>query len=196
MNPDLLGTVYLVCFLIGGTLMLLQTLMGVLGLGGGDDIHDGHDVHDAAHDGHDEAGHDHGGTWLLKVLSVRALVAGLTFFGLAGLATGRALPPEAALAVAAATGGVALVVVAFIMRSLARLQADGTVRMERAVGQGGTVYLTVPGSKGGRGKVMLNLQNRTVECQAVTSQEALPTGTKVVVTAVLGQDTVEVIAAP
>ena len=46
-----------------------------------------------------------------------------------------------------------------------------------------------------KGKVTLRLQNRTVEYQALTPHGALPTGSPVVVTAVLGPDTVEVAAA-
>jgi hypothetical protein len=81
------------------------------------------------------------------------------------------------------------------MRTLHRLKADGTVRIERAVGQPGTVYLSIPGQKAGMGKVTLRLQNRTVECQAVTPNQPLATGSKIVVTAVLGPDTVEVVTA-
>jgi ABC-type Fe3+ transport system permease subunit len=98
-----------------------------------------------------------------------------------------------AIALAAAAG--ALIGVAYLMRMLHRLKSDGTVRIDRAVGQSGTVYLAIPGGKAGVGKVTLNLQNRTVEYQALTPHQPLPTGSKVVVTAVLGPDTVEVVPA-
>jgi len=78
------------------------------------------------------------------------------------------------------------------MRTLSRLRSDGTVRIERAVGKSGTVYLTVPAQRAGVGKVTLNLQNRTLECQAVTARSELATGAKVVVVSVIGPDTVEV----
>jgi hypothetical protein len=81
------------------------------------------------------------------------------------------------------------------MRSLHRLKADGTIHLERALGQSGTVYLTIPGQKSGLGKVTFRLQNRTVECQAVTPHGQLPTGSNIVVSAVLGPDTVEVVPA-
>jgi hypothetical protein len=55
--------------------------------------------------------------------------------------------------------------------------------------------LPIPGKKGGIGKVTLNLQNRTVEYQAVTADKELPTGSKVVVVAVVSSDTVEVASA-
>jgi hypothetical protein len=81
------------------------------------------------------------------------------------------------------------------MRSLARLQSDGTVRIERAVGRAGTVYLRIPGGRSSAGKIHLMLQNRTVEYQAITTGTELPTGTPVKVVAVVGPDTVEVEAA-
>ena len=65
-------------------------------------------------------------------------------------------------------------------------------RIDRAVGCTGTVYLRVPGAKGGAGKVHLALQNRTVEYQAVTAGEEIPTGKPVKVVAVVNADTVEV----
>jgi hypothetical protein len=78
------------------------------------------------------------------------------------------------------------------MKALYRLRADGTVRIERAVGRTGTVYLSVPGNKAGLGKVLLNVQNRTVEYQALTPHQTLPAGSPVVVLAVVNADTVEV----
>jgi hypothetical protein len=198
-------TFFLVCAIVGGTLLLCQFLMSLIGFGdhhdaGGDhDFHDagGHDAHgDHADqsDHHDQAAHH---SWFVGVLTFRSLVAALTFFGLAGLSATVNFhqdPPQA-IALALAAGAAALFGVAYMMKSLHRLKADGTVRIERAVGTNGTVYLTIPGEKAGAGKVTLKLQNRTVEYQAVTPKQQLPTGAKVVVTAVLGPDTVEVIPA-
>jgi hypothetical protein len=217
MDPEVMRNVFLVCFLAGGTIMVCQFLLSLFGLGGhhdlGGDAHDvgGPDLHDVGGhdgDGHDAAGHDdhgHGtahhqpglGDWLVGVLTFRTVVAALTFFGLAGLAGSQTgLPSPWVLAIALAAGAGAMVLVGWVMRSLARLNAEGTARIERAVGKSGTVYLTVPGNKAGVGKVQLNLQNRTVECQAVTPHATLPNGTKIVVTAVIARDTVEVAPAP
>ena len=120
-------------------------------------------------------------------------MAALTFFGLAGL-YGTSRWPEGPITplLAIAAGAGAMVMVTSLMRALSRLRAEGTVRMDRAVGRAGTVYLPIPGQKAGTGKVLLNLQNRTVECQAITANQELPTGAPVVVVAVLSPDTVEV----
>ena len=72
------------------------------------------------------------------------------------------------------------------------LRAEGTVRIQRALGQQATVYLRIPAQQQGTGKIQINLQNRTVEYLATTTGEAIPSGASVVVTKILGSDTVQV----
>lgn len=208
-----MATFFIICAALGGTLMVCQFLASLLGLGGehGDVGHDGggdfgHDApgdaghefgHDAAHDAAHDTGHDgdqHTSSWFFGVLSFRALSAALTFFGLAGMAalTG-GLDNWQSLFVGLAAGAVALYLVASLMRMLASLKSDGTVRIERSVGTVGTVYLRIPGKRAGAGKVTLVVQGQSVECQAVTSADDLPTGARVQVVAVVGPNTVEVI---
>ncbi|HLJ97651.1 MAG TPA: hypothetical protein VKU02_31105 [Gemmataceae bacterium] len=193
-------TVYLVSFLAGATLMVCQFLLSLVGLGGHHEAGDSHEL--AAHDAHcdQDASHDHHdshheslSSWFVSLLTFRTLVAALTFFGLAGLAGTQQWGDGAATRlISVAAGAGAMVLVAGLMRTLSRLRAEGTVRMDRAVGKGGTVYLPIPAGRAGTGKVLLNLQNRTVECQAVTAEKELPTGAPVVVVAIVGPDTVEV----
>lgn len=183
-------TVYLVCAAVGGTLLLCQFLLGLFGIGHSHDF-----GHDGAHDLHG----DHAGTatWYLGLLTFRTITAACTFFGLAGLATTTGgMQPAVAGLIALAAGGGALYLVAFLMRTLSSLRADGSIRLERAIGTIGTVYLRVPGHKSGAGKVTLAVQHRTIEVQALTGQDELPTGSRVVVVAVVGPDTVEVSPAP
>jgi serine/threonine protein kinase len=202
---DGMEILYLTCAIVGGALLLCQFLLGLLGLGHGHDVgggHDGYDtgVHDAVHDSHadhgHEAEHEAQSSWFTGVLTFRTVVAGLTFFGLAGRAAvaAQASPSESFLW-ALVAGAAVLFGVAWLMRSMYRLKAEGTVRVQRAVGQTGTVYVSIPGGRAGAGKVHLNLQNRTAEYQAVTAAAALPTGTRVTVVAVVSPDTVEVIPA-
>src|SRR5262249_28786695 len=145
--------------------------------------------HDASHETHS--------SWFVGLLTFRTVVFALAFFGLAGRASSAAeVEPGSSLAVALLAAVAALFGVAYLMRSLYRLRSAGSVRIQRAVGSKATVYLTVPGNKACVGNVLLNVQNRTVEYQAVTAHDALPTGAPVTVVAVLGPDTVEVILAP
>jgi membrane protein implicated in regulation of membrane protease activity len=198
--------IYSVSAVVGGTVLVCQFFMTLLGLGHDlpDDLPDDvpHDFH-FGHDGGDGAGHDgthgtaHHESSFIRMLTFRTVIAAMTFFGLAGLAGGSAdLPGELTLVVALAAGVAAMYVVHWLMRTLQRLKSDGTVRIERSVGRSGTVYLRIPAGKSGAGKIQLNVQNRTMEYEAMTSRDPLPAGTKVVVVNVLGPDTVEVEPVP
>jgi hypothetical protein len=102
----------------------------------------------------------------------------------------------AAIPLALIAGFVAMMGIAVAMRWLLKFEDDGTVLIHGAVGATGTVYLTIPGDRQGSGKVMLTLQNRIVEYQAVTSAAPLPTGAPIMVVDVVGPDTVDVVADP
>ena len=195
-------TFYTLCAVIGGTVLVCQFLLTLLGLGGG---HDGGGDHgfDAGHDGgtgHDgthEVGHEAESSWLVGVLTFRTIVAALTFFGLGGLAAQRSdVEQVPTFGAAVLAGGLAMFVVAGVMRGLGKLRSEGTVHINRSIGRVGTVYLSIPGNRAGSGKVLLNLQNRTMEYPAVTAQDELPTGAKVVVVAVVNSNTIEVAPVP
>ncbi|HEU4563212.1 MAG TPA: hypothetical protein VFS05_01140 [Gemmatimonadaceae bacterium] len=173
---------FVACAVLGGAVLVLQLLASLIGLE--------HGAHELPHD----AAHDHPAEQGLSLLSVRALAAGVAFFGLAGMAVlglGRGI--ILALAAAVAGGGAAMVVVALLMRSMLRMESDGTVRIADAVGATGTVYLTIPPARGGLGKVHLPLQGRTVELQALTPDTELPTGASILVIDIAGPDTVVVV---
>lgn len=192
-------TTYLICAAIGGTLIVCQFVMTLFGLGGGHDMvgdhvdAGGHDVaggHDAGGDHH--VGHGNESTWFLGILTFRTITAALAFFGLAGLIAHRnELLPIQSLAIALVAGVSALFMVGYIMKGLSRLNVDGTVRIGKSLGCPGTVYLPIPGGAHGQGKVHVSVMSRTIEYKA-TAKDALPTGAKIVVVAVLDSDTVEV----
>jgi hypothetical protein len=193
---------FLACLVLGGAVLVLQMLASAMGV-----EHGGHDVaHDVPHEaphglphGAPHAHpHGHAGAAGLDLLSVRALAAGVAFLGLGGLAALSAgLGAVPALVAGLAAGAIATVAVAAIMRSMLRLESDGTVAVAGAVGATGTVYLTIPGARTGPGKVHLALQGRTVELQAVTTEEPpIPTGASVLVVDVEPGDTVVVVRNP
>jgi hypothetical protein len=182
-------TFFLLCAALGGGVLVVQLLLGLLGVvdaGGDVDVGDGHD-----------GGHGHLASEGLDLMSVRALSAGVAFFGLGGLA-GLATPLGlfAAIPLALIAGTAAMFGTAVAMRWMLGFDDDGTVSIHGAVGATGTVYLTIPGERKGAGKVTLTLQNRIVEYQAVTSDALLPTGAPIMVVDVVGPDTVHVVADP
>jgi membrane protein implicated in regulation of membrane protease activity len=148
------------------------------------------------HDAH--GGGDHGSTWMFGVISFRTVVAALTFFGLAGMfCLSNHVAPLPTVVVASAVGFAAMWAVYRVMRLLYSLGQDRTLRIERSVGARGTVYIPIPPKKQGIGKVQLRLQERIVECAAMTAgPDKLPTGATVVVTDVISPTTLEVELAP
>ncbi len=189
-------TIFMVCAVAGSVIVVVQFILSLAGVGhdfDSDFSADGADAFDPGA-GHFDHPPGHEGGHFFGILSFRSVVAALAVFGLAGLASDTAGFPQGVSFVAAlAAGAAALVLVAWTMRFLYGLRDDGTVHIERAVGHTGTVYLKVPAARAGAGKVFLNLQNRTVELQAVTAEEsALPAGAPVVVVGVVGPNTVEV----
>jgi hypothetical protein len=195
---------YLFCAVVGGTIFAGQFLMSLLGLAGdhdlaGDSDHCDGPVHDAPADSHHDgalASHDSALWWFLSVLSFRTIVAGITFFGLAGRAAeASGVTPVGALVIACASGISALYLVAWVMQTMLRLRSDGTAHIENSVGQTATVYLTIPGHRAGKGKITVTVQNRTMEYDAETDCENLPTGALVQIVSVSGADTAEVVPA-
>jgi hypothetical protein len=192
-----LMTAYLLCAVIGGTILVIQTILIAVGAGSdGDadvdadvdagDLHDG----DVSHDPVDA----HGADSFLKIFSFKTLVAFVTFFGLGGLASakgGTADTPSILIALGA--GVAALFIVAYLMGALSRLQSKGNVDLKNAVGKAAKVYLLVPGDRSGAGKVMVAVQGRKVEARAVTAGAPIPTGAEVRVVGVNESDTLEVV---
>jgi membrane protein implicated in regulation of membrane protease activity len=195
---------FLLCAVVGGTVLICQFVLTLVGLGGDHGIDFAHDVpHDFAGDvghdlvagdahGADSAGHDahghHGSSWLFGVISFRTLVAAATFFGLAGLAAQSARQPIGVqILLAAIAGGAAMYGVHWIVRAMGRLSEDATVRIRHALGQEGTVYVPIPPAKVQAGKVQIKLQNRLVEYEAITKNaQRLATGTKIRVVGIAG----------
>lgn len=195
-----MAVLYVSCAAIGGTILLLQFLMTVIGLGGDaldldlpDDIDADVDVSVDTDFGADGADHHVNSSWLFGVISFRTVVAALTFFGIAGMAGRSAeLPPFQTLLLAVASGAAAMYAVYWIMEMIKSLQSDGTTRVGLAVGAHGSVYVTIPAEETGLGKIQIELQERTVELAALTDGNALPPGNRVVVTEIVDSETVRV----
>jgi hypothetical protein len=213
-------TLFLYCAVIGAAVMIFQFVLTVLGLSDhGGDL-DGGGVGDVGHGGDMDMSHvdvtdggvgiDHGdvgpvenaehhgsgtaSSHIFGVLSFRTIVAAITFFGMAGKASLAAnLDVVQAMAIGLFAGLVAMYGVFALMRSVYRLRSTGNVHIGGAVGLHGTVYVPIPASRSGAGKIQLNLQNRTVEYEALTdAEQRLPTGARIVVTSIIGPDTVAV----
>jgi membrane protein implicated in regulation of membrane protease activity len=214
-----MDTIFLVAAIVGGTILVCQFALSLFGLGhdgadfahhmGGEfhgDVHVGGDFHGDAHLGGPHADHAAGthtdsdqqqhtdSSHLFAMVSFRTLVAAATFFGLSGKAALSAgYAPSTAFILATIVGLFAMYGMYRLMRLIAGLSSSGNERIGNAVGRQATVYIPIPATRKGAGKVQLSMQNRIVEYQAVTDDaELLKTGQTVEVVNVIGTDTVQV----
>ncbi len=121
-----------------------------------------------------------------NLFTFRGLIA---FFAIGGW-TGFALA-EVNLAIsivgALIAGTLALVAMGLMMRGIMKLRSNGNIDNSKAVGHVAEVYLTIPAKGNGSGKINLTLEERFVELDAIQEGSSpIPTGAKVVVTAILG----------
>ena len=196
----------LACIAIPSTLLLLiQTILAMIGIGGGEDSDAGFDADADADadfgtegadtifgndipDGSDLDTIDAG----LRLLSLRSIIAFSAVFSWTGLLLLRiGSPMWVTVAVSLAAGFAAMLLVAILIRQTMRLQADGTKNIRSALGRTGTVYLRVPATRGGTGKVTLLLGESYEELSAVTDEETdIPSGREVIVIGVSGSSVV------
>ena len=196
-------------FAIPSTLILvLQTLLSLIGMGGESgadrdadfdaDFNADADTPDGIFGSDDveleTAGEDIGGAAGVRPLTLRGIVAFFTITGWVGLtmlSKNAGLPIT--IAVSVMCGLAAMFGIAYIMMLFYRLQSDGTKNIKNALGKSGSVYLTIPPARTGKGKINVILHGAYTELDAVTDSEVpIPTGKEIVVIGISGQDTVVV----
>ena len=143
---------------------------------------DGDGVPDEFYESPEETEVQHEG-FNLRLFSFRGIVAFFAVYGWGALAISRSGRPWLlALIVGLILGVAAMFLVAVTMQLFVRLQSDGTVDPNNAVGLAGEVYLSVPPGRQGEGKVNVVIQEKMTECAAVTDEErTIATGEKITV---------------
>jgi len=142
-------------------ILLIQIVMLLIGLGGEQDMDADGEIDDGSADGYEHDG--------LKLITVRGLVAFFAVGGWLGIAMIDAgLHPAVASLIALIGGFGALLLVAAILKWASRLQDDGNVNYDNAVGMTGEVYIAVPPNFTGKGKINVTVQNRYIEADAVS----------------------------
>lgn len=140
------------------------------------------DVDGGGSDGASDIGTGTGGGVLfgLKLLSLRSILAFSVVF--AWLCYTLCFFVDWYVAIIISTGGGMLAAcgMAGALVAMEKMQDNGMLIPENAVGKIGTVYLTVPANRSGRGKINILIQERYAEYEAVTdSDEPLPTGSEI-----------------
>jgi membrane protein implicated in regulation of membrane protease activity len=137
--------------------------------------------------GFDMAEHDSG----MGIFSVRGITAFFTGFGWTGvICTKRGLDLLPTVAIAFVVGFSLMLLIYLMMRSLMKLQSNGTLDYANAVGQIATVYLTISPVQRAGGQVEVMIQGRLTTAEALQKgSQPLHPGTKVKVVDKIGSTT-------
>lgn len=174
-NMDLIGQIFALIAIPATLVLLIQTIMVLFG--GGDDMDDGIDL---TGDGEIDTPGNGGGDGM-ALFSLRGLMAMASVGGWSGLVMYEAgINPVVTILLACAFGFMALVGIAYIMKLSSKLQSSGNINLGYAIGKVGTVYIPIPPSMSGSGKVNLTIQERFIEVDAMTTTDRkLATGESV-----------------
>ena len=168
--------------------LLIQAVLAFIGLGGGSDMDaDGSMDADADFDADSDmdadtdAGADQQSgskTPGFRFFSIQGIVAFFCIFGWTGYALSQtALPDVPVILIATAAGFAAMLLLGLMFHAVRRLQASGNLRYSNAVGSEAEVYIPIPPQRTGRGKVMVMVQQRLIEAEALTDEpQKLRTG--------------------
>jgi hypothetical protein len=112
-----------------------------------------------------------------QFLSLKNIVAFFAVFGWSGIGLINAgLASWLVILIAFICGFLMMVLMASLFYFMSKLAESGTLKMKNAVGKLGEVYLMIPASRGGMGKVQLNVQGSLRTLDALTDDlEKIPT---------------------
>ncbi len=122
----------------------------------------------------------------LQIFTIRGFITFFSIFGWAGIwLLSTDINQAVALIIAFILGVAAMVGTAYAMQFLMKLQSKGNQNIKDALGVSGTVYIQIPESRKGHGKVTALVSGRYSEFDAVTDdEEGIPTGSSVTVISV------------
>lgn len=110
----------------------------------------------------------------VSIFTVKSVTAFFAVGSWAGLLVCALVPDNlqwTSIFAALVLGAAAMSVVVFAIKAMQKLQCNGAVQTEKLVGLTATVYVSVPPSRSGRGKITLDAQGRFMEVDAVTDCE-------------------------
>ncbi len=165
-------TMYWICAMVGTGFFVLSGVLYLFGFG------------DADADLDADAAHVDTGFSDFHLLSLKTIFAFVMMFGWGGVIFGRG-NGYGGFTGAFVCGLAAMVLTAFVITFLLKLQQNGTKSADALIGMSGSVYLSIPEKRSGTGKVIVNAGDDTREVRAM-AEEAIATGTLVRIVAVSG----------
>jgi membrane protein implicated in regulation of membrane protease activity len=131
----------------------------------------------------------------LKILTIRGILAFISMGAWTAYLLVNWMHPLIASAIGIVVGAISAYLLALAFRATYRLESSGNLDYANAIGQIGTVYIRVPKSKIGKGKITLTIQERYIEVDAMTEwdQDLMP---KTIVEVIGIEDTTTLIVKP
>jgi membrane protein implicated in regulation of membrane protease activity len=129
-----------------------------------------------------------GGDHPYQLFSLRNLINFFLGFGWTGVSLFDSIENKFLLGVIAFIVGLIFIAVFFlVIKALMRLSEDNTFNIEETVGKTADVYVNIPASKSGKGKVFISVKGTTHELNAITTNAAdIKSGAMVKVLAIEG----------
>ena len=112
------------------------------------------------------------GVSIFTVKSITAFFAVGSWSGLLTCALASDKLQWLAIIVSLIAGAAGMSVMVLLLRAITKLQCNGAFEIEKIVGSTATVYVSIPPSRSGRGKITMNAQGRFMEIDAVTDGDS------------------------
>lgn len=155
---------------------VLQLILSFLGADSPDDLPDA------------EIDADHGIGF--QFFTLKNMVGFFTIFGWTGIATIESgFSTSTSIFIATLAGTAMMAIMAGLFYLLMKANADGTMKIEKAIGQVGEVYLTIQSGRGALGKVQINIGGSIRTLDALTDDpQDIPTGKMVTVSNIVSSN--------
>lgn len=167
------------CAILGSLFMIIQLILSLVGIGDTDIDFSGDSV-----DGLDTSG----GMDLFTIKNITNFFVG---FGWGGISFAPSIETEWLLiAIAIVCGCLFVLLFIFLFRQLMKIQSNGAMGIETSIGLTADVYLRIPATRSGKGKIQVSLGGASREFAAITDDtDDLPTGSTVVIVEKISEDT-------
>ena len=131
----------------------------------------------------------------LKILTIRGILAFISMGAWTAYILANWMHPLIASAIGIVVGAISAYLLALAFKATYKLESSGNLDYTNAIGQIGTVYIRIPKSKIGKGKITLTIQERYIEVDAMTEwdQDLMP---KTIVEVIGIEDTTTLIVKP
>ncbi|NII25656.1 serine protease [Pseudoflavitalea sp. X16] len=149
-------------------IFLIQTIMTFAGA----DASDGIDA--------DFDSNLHGTDAPFQLFSLRNLINFLLGFSWTGISFYTTISNHLLLIIVSLAVGILFVYIFFlVINQIQKLGEDNSFKFSNALNKTAEVYLTIPGNKSGKGKIMISINGSMRELDAMTEKEKIPSGSVV-----------------